>query len=96
MTEVVFGNLAVVASFMFFCLSQRYDVSYSWTLRVHHHNHFTGQQAKTDLARFAVILLLVFTSNREVVPYCIASDKVQPVAFDVQPALGFIPSQHNK
>ena len=50
LAEVVFGNLAVVVRFMFFCLSQRYDVSPALALRVHHHDHFTGQQAKTDLA----------------------------------------------
>ena len=58
LAEVDFGNLAVVESFMFFCLSQGNYVSPSWAFRINHHNHFTGQQAKTDLTRFAVILSL--------------------------------------
>src|ERR1035437_2831624 len=92
--EVFFGNLAVVASFMFFCLSQRDHVRPSRAFRVNHHNHFASQTAKADLARFAIIFSFVFTRNGEVVPNCIASGEVQPVLLDVQLALGFVPCEH--
>jgi hypothetical protein len=39
LAEVFFGNLAVVASFMFFCLSQRDQVRPFRALGVNHHNH---------------------------------------------------------
>src|ERR1035437_7633296 len=77
LTEVFFGNLAVVASFMFFCPSQRDHVRPTRAFRVNHHNHFSSQQAETNKACFAIILSYVFTRDGEVVPDCIASNEVK-------------------
>lgn len=64
------------------------------TLRVDKHNHFAGQEAETDLARFAVVLAYVFTRDGEVVPYCIASGEVQPMLLDVELALDLVPCEY--
>ncbi len=77
LAEVFFGNLAVVASFMLFCLSQRDHVRPLRTLGVNQDNHLAGQKAKADLTRLAIVLSFVFTRNGEVVPYCIASGEVE-------------------
>ena len=79
---------------MLFCLSQRYHMRPSRALCVNHYNHFASQQAKADLARFALILPLVFTRDGEVVPNCIASGEVQPMILDVQFPLRFVPGEH--
>lgn len=90
LAEVFFGNLAVVASFMLFCLSKRDYVRPSWALRIDHYNHFTHQPAETDLASFAIVLPPIFTGDSEIVPYCIAVDEVQAVVLDVLLSLGFV------
>ncbi len=94
LTEVFFGNLAVVASFMFFCLSQRYHVRPFRTLGVNHHNHICLKKTEANQALFAIVLPLVLAGHREVVPYCIASNEVKPVMLDVELALGFVPCVH--
>ena len=94
LAEVFFGNLAVVASFMLFCLSQRYHV---WPFRafcVNHHNHISLKKAKANQALFTIVLPFVFAGHREVVPDCIASNEVKAVILDVQLALGFVPCEH--
>jgi hypothetical protein len=94
LAEVFFGNLAVVASFMFFCLSQRYHV---WPFRafcVNHHNYMGLEKTKANQALFTIVLPFVFAGHCEVVPDCIASNEVKPVLLDVQLALGFVPCEH--
>ena len=59
LAEVFFGNLAVVAGFMFFCLSQRYHVRPFWTFGVNHHNHISLEKTEANQARFAVVLPFV-------------------------------------
>jgi hypothetical protein len=92
--EVFFGNLAVVASFMLFCLSPRDDVRPFRALRIDQYNHFTLQPAETDLASFAIILPPIFTGDSEIVQCCIAVDEVQPVVLDVLLSPGFVPSEY--
>jgi hypothetical protein len=96
LAEVFFGNLAVVASFMLFCLSKRYDVRPFQALGVNHHDHFAGQQPEADLPGLAVVLSPIFTCDSEVIPNCVASCEVQAVVLDVLLALGFIPGEYCK
>ena len=94
LAEVFFGNLAVVASFMFFCLSQRYHVGPFRAFCVNHHNHISLKKTKANQALFTIVLSFVFAGHCDVVPNCIASNEVKPVVFDVQLALGFVPCEH--
>ena len=93
LAEVFFGNLAVVASFMFFCLSRRYHVRPFRALGVNHHNHIGLKKTEANKALFAVVLPFVFTGHCEVVPDRIASNEVKPVILDVQLALWFVPCE---
>ena len=94
LAEVFFGNLAVVASFMFFGLSKRDHVRAFGSLGVNHHNHVSGQKAKADQTLLAVVLPLVLARDAEVIPNCIASDEVKSVILDVQLAFGLVPCEH--
>jgi hypothetical protein len=94
LAEVFFGNLAVVASFMFFCLSQRYHVRPLRAFGVIQYNHICLKKTEANQALFAVDLPFVFAGHGEVVPDCIASNEVKPVIFDVQRALWFVPCEY--
>ena len=94
LAEVFFGNLAVVASFMFFCLSQRYHVGPFRAFCVNHHNHISLKKAKANQALFTIVLPFVFAGHCEVVPDCVAPNEVKPVILDVQLTLGFVPCEH--
>ena len=94
LAEVFFGNLAVVASFMFFCLSQRYHVEPFQVFGVNHHNYLGLQKTEANQAHFAVVLSFVFAGHCKAVPNCIASNEIKPVILDVLVALCFVPCEH--
>jgi hypothetical protein len=94
LAKVFFGNLAVIANFMFFRLSQRYHVRPLRALGVSHQNHICLKKTEANQALFTVVLPFVLAGHCEVVPDCIASNKVKPVILDVQLALWFVPGEH--